>query len=222
MKVIICADDFKTGYLTLLSAQLATKGFDYEIVMVSPPWAWKKKIQAWIAGIGGHQGKVCFLDAYDMLCFGTPEELYNKIDSPLIFAGDRCCWPSAPLAWNYPYCNTPWKYVNAGGLAGFAPDVHEFLTRIDGYMKFTYPAKQADCEQLYFTLKYLDGEGRVDSDCRIFHCMLDDPCDILAATGDRFMNTFTGTLPTFIHGQGKSFVTRPDIFPGEYQSWNWY
>lgn len=224
MKVVIAADDFKAGYLPLLSTQLTAAGMEFEVVPVTKPWAWKKKVEAWIRGIGDHTGKVALVDAYDVLFFGTPEELDAKITSPLIFAGDRVCWPQEQLKPSYPPCHLPWRFVNAGGVAGDGPTVKRFLTFVASLMKLTIPAHRMDCEQNYFTDQYLHGVGGIDIQCNIFHCMLKDPPGTLAPAMGRWMNTVTGTLPVFIHGQGRSYEDRADIFPmrsKDFRIWGW-
>ena len=227
LKVIVCADSFTTGYLPMLMAQLVEKDFNHELVMMEKPFAWKKKVKAWLDGLGDHHGKAAFLDAYDVLVFGSPEELYYKISHPLIFSGDRVCWPAMNAAEHYPPAPTPWQYVNCGGIAGYADDLRDFLYMIYGEMTLVYPPGKFDCEQWNATKHYLRGKGIIDHECRIFHCMLGDPPGTLAPVefpDHRWMNTYTGYLPVFIHGQGKSFKQHPEIFPplANYQDWNWY
>jgi hypothetical protein len=225
LKVVLCADDFTIGYLPMLMAQLSDKDVNHELVAVSKPFAWKKKVRAWLDGLGSHHGKAVFIDAYDVLMFGTAEELYHKITSALIFSGDRVCWPASNLEKRYHDIGTPWKFVNSGGIAGHSDALRDFLNMIHSEMKEVYPPGQLDCEQFNCTVHYLRGKGVIDKDCRIFHSMLNDPPGTLAPidfNGPRWMNTYTGTIPVFIHGQGKSFVSRPDIFPPRYKNWNWY
>ena len=228
LKVVLCADDFRIGYLPMLMAQLSEKDVNHELVLISEPFCWKKKIRAWLDGLGGHRGKAVFIDALDVLMFGTPEELYHKINGSLIFSGDRVCWPLASMEPDYPPLDTPWKFINAGGIAGWADELRDFLHMIYGEMLEVYPAGKLDCEQFYIARHYLRGKGVIDKDCRIFHCMLDDPPGTLITTDafgvPRCLNTVTGSLPVFVHGQGKSFKDHPEIFPplDNYRDWNWY
>jgi hypothetical protein len=225
LKVVICADDIGVGYLPMLLAQLIDRDINHEFIPVPRPWAWKNKVEAWIEGLGDHQGRACFVDAYDVLMFGTDEELYHKIDVPLIFSGDRENWPVKEFKDLFPDIGVPWRYINAGGLAGEADTLRSFLNWVDSRMILTIPAGAADCEQAQFAQYYLGGHGVIDRQGSIFHSLNKDPKETLIPWSGRWLNTYTGQRPVFIHGAGKSFKSRPDIFPPPawaYKSWNWY
>src|SRR5580692_8816256 len=55
-------------------------------------------------------------DAFDVLFFGTKQELIDKAPAGFVCAAERNCYPEPHLASRIA-CNEPWRYANAGLIA---------------------------------------------------------------------------------------------------------
>jgi len=61
--------------------------------------------------------RIIFTDAWDVLFFGTKEDLLGKISPFPLVSAERNCWPEENLVDRIPD-NGPWRYVNAGMFCG--------------------------------------------------------------------------------------------------------
>lgn len=143
-----------------------------------------------------------FCDAYDCVVLSTMEEALSKIDvDKITVSGEKNCWPDSSL-WDQYSPNTEWAYVNSG--LYFAPR-DKFLKLFE-----VEPPEYCSDDQLWFTKKYLFGKNGVELDekCNTFQnysFISDGDFDVL---GDRLLNLKTGTMPVFVHGNGRTDLTK--------------
>ncbi len=169
-------------------------------------FSWGKRIEWYKEFLNNNiNDKVCVVDGWDMLFFGTTEELEQKVDRPVIFSAERNCWPDKDKMEKYPNCSTPWRFVNGGAFAGNAKDLLEIL---NGMPDVNVP----DDDQRYYTDCYLNGIGVLDTQCSLFHSLYNGNASDLVPRHGRYYNTLTKEMPCFIHGNGGSWRSREDIF----------
>ena len=98
------------------------------------------------------------------------------------------------------------KYLNSGGIVGYVKDLKEALNKILDYER-SFPSDINFTHQLawqwYFLYDQRD-QMTIDYDCHLWQTLggkqnLDK---IMRKTGDRYVNTLTGSTPCFIHGAG--------------------
>ncbi len=203
MKVGLFTSRPALGFFNTLIAQLEKGKVPFE-VGESPMFTWEGRAHWYRDFLSRNTGQVCLVDGWDTTFWGTRDELEKKIDAPLIFPAERVCWPAPAKPEDFPECDTPWRFINGGGVAGDAQELLRFL-----------PFNQTTAaEDQYYSIKtFLSGVGVRDSRCRLWHNLMGGVPEELIAHKDRWRNTITGEMPCFIHGSGGSHKTRPDIFP---------
>jgi hypothetical protein len=146
--------------------------------------------------------KIVFTDAFDVLFYGTKEDVLGKIGDHVILPGERNCWPDPSLALYMPG-ETPWKFVNGGLLAGRPAVILDWLDKLEQHS--TYHPK-ANNQGWFNLLKSLGCPLiTVDEKTELFYCLFNEN-DELQMEGDRPVNSVFGTHPNFIHANGKSLV----------------
>jgi hypothetical protein len=154
------------------------------------------------------------VDAFDVICVGPPE--LKAPDVPLLLAGELGYWPDRGKESEYGYATTPpktpWRYVHSQ----FVLD----LEYVDWFRNLIQDMDDVEDDQGFLTEAYLQHQYHardrlipatnwsmvLDYDCTVIqsiaHC---HPWDaFFAVEGDRVRNKVTGTLPLFIHGNGRT------------------
>jgi hypothetical protein len=153
------------------------------------------------AALAGLSGPVLFLDAFDVLCFGTAAEIearYRAFGSPLVVAAETICYPWPERAAEYPSCPTRYPYLNAGAWIGEAE-----------YVRSLFRAAGADQvpdetnDQGWLTDLFLADPTRLrlDTGCELFMCLTGAEGDVVRLEG-QWRNRLTGTAPLIFHGNG--------------------
>lgn len=216
MKIIIPLLTSDTQYPGLLAQKMALDKLGWTAEVVYTPFTWgaqMKDLYTWLKANRRDFTHVLYCDAWDVLCFGTPEEFMEKmahikrklqLNPQLAFLGsaEKMCFPEPHKQCVYPFSISPWKYVNGGN----------WFAEIDYFMSLfenTHDGTINDQHWLgrEFCNNYIDHTGRValDWDCDIFQSIaLEDQNDFAVGRNGRIINRVTGTQPLFFHGNGKT------------------
>jgi len=136
----------------------------------------------------------------------TEKELvFHKISTGILLSAERGCYPHPEKAVLYPQVDSPFKYVNGGGWFCNAKSFCELVE--------ANPLTRETVDQVWFTdlyIKYHEtGIVKLDTDCRIFQTIAFCPeYNFIITKNERVINTVTGTLPSFIHGNGHTPLTQ--------------
>ncbi|XP_016405100.1 procollagen-lysine,2-oxoglutarate 5-dioxygenase 3-like [Sinocyclocheilus rhinocerous] len=216
--VITAATEVNDGYLRFM---LTIRQFNYTVQVLGLGEEWKGGDVARTVGGGQkvrwlkkelekHKDKqntvIMFVDSYDVILASGPEELlkkFSRFSHRVVFSAEGFCWPDQRLASKYPVVHHGKRYLNSGGLIGYAPEIHAIVK------KWKY--KDDDDDQLFYTRIYLDKEQR-----RKFNITLDHKSHIFQNLNGaieevvlkfeksrvRARNVAYDTLPVVIHGNG--------------------
>uniref|UniRef100_A0A8D0DWG2 procollagen-lysine 5-dioxygenase n=1 Tax=Salvator merianae TaxID=96440 RepID=A0A8D0DWG2_SALMN len=134
---------------------------------------------------------VMYVDCYDVIFAGGPEELLKKFQQAnhkVVFAADGLIWPDKRLSDKYPIVRSGKRFLNAGGLIGYSPSVYSIVQQWD--------LQDNDDDQLFYTKIYIDQLKRV--------------YEVLLKFEDgrvRARNSVYDTLPITLHGNGPTKLT---------------
>uniref|UniRef100_A0A8C1J8H5 procollagen-lysine 5-dioxygenase n=1 Tax=Cyprinus carpio TaxID=7962 RepID=A0A8C1J8H5_CYPCA len=132
---------------------------------------------------------VLFVDSYDLIFAGGPEEILRKFQQTnhkLVFAAEGIIWPDSRLAEKYPSVRNGKRFLNSGGFIGYTRYIQKIVNQWDLH--------DNDDDQLFYTKIYVDPLQRVSGE---IVCLLDNK------TLDRIIqqkNTVYNSLPAIIHG----------------------
>nr|XP_028587057.1 procollagen-lysine,2-oxoglutarate 5-dioxygenase 2 isoform X2 [Podarcis muralis] len=149
---------------------------------------------------------VMYVDCYDVIFAGGPEELLKKFQQAnhkVVFAADGLIWPDKRLADKYPVVRSGKRYLNAGGFIGYSPAVNSIVQQ--------WNLQDNDDDQLFYTKVYIDQLKRerinitLDHKCNIFQTLNGAVDEVLLKFEDgraRARNSLYDTLPVTLHGNG--------------------
>ncbi|XP_006637768.2 procollagen-lysine,2-oxoglutarate 5-dioxygenase 2 isoform X1 [Lepisosteus oculatus] len=153
---------------------------------------------------------VMAIDSYDVIFAGGPEELLKKFQQAnhkVLFAAEGLIWPDKRLADKYPSVRSGKRFLNSGGIIGYAPYVYRIVEQ--------WNLHDNDDDQLFYTKIYLDPLQRerlnitLDHKCQIFQNLNGAIDEVLLKFGTervRARNTVYDTLPIAIHGNGNTKI----------------
>ena len=103
--------------------------------------------------------------SYDVIFLDPVSEIVNKFlnwpDARVIFSAEAECWPHKSLASRYPEVSRGKRYLNSGGFIGYATDLYAIVNSKE--------IKDADDDQLFYTMVYLDPEMREKHKIKLDH-----------------------------------------------------
>jgi predicted O-methyltransferase YrrM len=70
--------------------------------------------------------RIVMTDAWDVLFYGTKEEVFRKVPEALIVSAERNCYPEPDIALRFT-SSSPWRYANNGMVAGSPRSIIEWL-----------------------------------------------------------------------------------------------
>lgn len=165
---------------------------------------------------------VVFADAYDSAVVAPPNQVASSFRSAeaavgrgcVLFQAERNCWPDDHLRPVYDDRDRareaePWRYLNSGGFAGLACDVRKLLE--------ANPIGEEPDDQRHFTRVYLKAQPAddppivLDRSCRLFQSLFCSRDDVDFG-GTRVSNTYTGSCPCIVHGNGSAPMDRVDAW----------
>lgn len=202
MKLIVLtfADNFdNSGFLKLKESVK-----DFEFLPVYQPFGFGIQYKQMANFVNSYQGDAThfvYVDAYDNICFGTPDEVEQKFKAfncRMLISAEKNCFPSHWRSVEYPKCNTPWKYINGGGSMFEIEYFKEMVARnpMQTY-GFMDPDYLLDC-----LLK--EPDIKLDNNCEIFQTIAHSNRDEWDIVGNRIRNIGTNTTPVFFHGNGRT------------------
>uniref|UniRef100_A0A8C1BC92 procollagen-lysine 5-dioxygenase n=1 Tax=Cyprinus carpio carpio TaxID=630221 RepID=A0A8C1BC92_CYPCA len=136
---------------------------------------------------------VLFVDSYDLIFAGGPEEILRKFQQTnhkLVFAAEGIIWPDSRLAEKYPSVRNGKRFLNSGGFIGYTRYIQKIVNQWDLH--------DNDDDQLFYTKVYVDPLQRVISGLRLTIVY-----EVLLKFGKervRVRNTVYNSLPAIIHG----------------------
>ncbi|XP_053198466.1 procollagen-lysine,2-oxoglutarate 5-dioxygenase 2 isoform X2 [Scomber japonicus] len=151
---------------------------------------------------------VLSVDSYDLIFAGGPEEILRKFQQAhhkVLFAAEGLIWPDKRLADKYPSVRSGKRYLNSGGIIGYAPYINKIVTQ--------WNLHDNDDDQLFYTKVYLDPLKReslnmtLDHKCQIFQNLNGAADEVLLKFGTdrvRVRNTAYDSLPVVVHGNGNT------------------
>lgn len=204
LKVITTCDNINhPGYLKL-KASLNKFGYDHEVV--NHPFSFGHQlpvIQDWCNKYTLDCTHICYIDAFDNVAFGGPEEVIDKFQSlfgkyKMLISAEKNCYPHPERAKDYPETNTPWKYVNGGG----------WLVEIEYFKQLCIKENlNADShDQVWLMEAFLNNQQdiKIDTDCTIFQTIAFSNKEEWEEKEGRFLNIGTDTRPVFFHANGRT------------------
>jgi hypothetical protein len=135
-------DESKMTYLNAPVKNLATR-----------PWGgFKDKLQAmreFLATLPPTD-VVCFVDGYDVTCFGDKEEVlakFKRSKADVLISAETSCYPWSHVQQLYPTTISLYRYVNSGGYMGYVAPLQKVLS---------HDMSACPCDQGYLTYYYLN------------------------------------------------------------------
>lgn len=143
--------------------------------------------------------RIVMTDAFDVLFFGTKQELIDKVSWVPTVSAERNCYPEPSLADKFVDV-TPWRYCNNGMLSG-GPD------KILAFLRWAERTPDLDIlDQGWFNRRMADGGMplAIDWYTKVFYVVSATQEDgALKMEGERPWNSKTGAFPAFFHFSGK-------------------
>uniref|UniRef100_A0A3P8WAE7 procollagen-lysine 5-dioxygenase n=1 Tax=Cynoglossus semilaevis TaxID=244447 RepID=A0A3P8WAE7_CYNSE len=151
---------------------------------------------------------VLSVDSYDLIFAGGPEEILRKFQQAnhkVVFAAEGLVWPDKRLGDKYPLVRSGKRYLNSGGIIGYAPYVNRVVSQ--------WNLHDNDDDQLFYTKIYLNPLQRqelnmtLDHKCQIFQNLNGAVDEVLLKFGTdrvRVRNTAYDSLPVVVHGNGNT------------------
>lgn len=208
MKIIIPLLTSKTDHPGLIAQKHALDKHGWTAEVVETPFVWgnqMKDLYNWLKANRRDFTHVLYCDAWDIMCFGTPDEfmrkLFAKFCSDIKFVGsaEKACFPVKELESEYPPARNAWKYINGGNwFAEIDYFMHLFETTHEDGVNDQYWLGREFCKA-WHEKKLVS----IDSNCEIFQSIaFEDDGDFGIGTDYRILNLKTGTAPLFFHGNG--------------------
>uniref|UniRef100_A0A6Q2X6E9 procollagen-lysine 5-dioxygenase n=1 Tax=Esox lucius TaxID=8010 RepID=A0A6Q2X6E9_ESOLU len=146
---------------------------------------------------------------YDLIFAGGPDEILRKFQEAnhkVLFSAEGLIWPDKRLQDKYPAVRSGKRFLNSGGVIGYAPFVNQIVEQ--------WNLHDNDDDQLFYTKIYLDPQQRVkvwvrlDLEVNVLQLSLAAD-EVLLKFGTervRVRNTVFDTLPVVIHGNANTKI----------------
>lgn len=175
-------------------------GLDVENIAAGGSLRWLVDFYRAMATRFGHYQKLVFSDGFDVVFFGTKQDVLAKIPTDcVLLAGEKNCYPNAHLRDTFPG-STPWRFVNGGLSAGTPLSYLMWCDRV-----LSHPAYQPMyLNQEFCNLIAHSGSAwfRIDERTELFYCLFGGYAELEFENGLP-VNTLCGTRPNFAHCNGK-------------------
>jgi hypothetical protein len=141
---------------------------------------------------------VLFTDAWDVLCLGDCNSLYEKyltFNKDLVFGAEKMCSPDEDKKDLYKIQNVPFPYLNSGFFIGKAGVIKKFLD--------TYNGEKIN-DQKWWTAIYLENQDAIALDSKALMCLQTWDTDekYYQIQDNKFTYTETSANPIFVHANG--------------------
>jgi procollagen-lysine,2-oxoglutarate 5-dioxygenase len=148
---------------------------------------------------------ICFVDGYDVVQYGTLEELEEKFRSfgaDLVMSAETFCWPNPWMKHLFPETETKYRFPNCGMYIGYGWAIRKLLEWDTYRINFDDQGYTHD-----FLLRQNVCRVVLDHDCVMFQNCVFVPLNDFSYFQDRVINNMKGTKPCFFHFSGGSFKT---------------
>lgn len=203
MKVIVSLDNPNHPGWLKLEESLKRHGWDYHTIVKEWKGFGTKIIGLYEYLVNSYDDDFIYLDAYDNYCIAPPDEFNYKHrgGTGLIISAEKGCYPDIQNMGKFPSVPHEWKYLNSGQIYG----------RRDVFMNLfeQNPVQFEDDDQRWYTERYLEKRSSISLDyCNIFQSVAFEVEGDFTLTYNRLYNNKTHTFPMFIHGNGKTDMTK--------------
>lgn len=203
-------DHPESGTLALYLSQLDAAGIDHDCEKLTDFPGNGGSLQYKIGGLRRrvvqhlNYDKIIFTDGHDVTFYGDKDSVFDKIpDAGVLLGAERNCYPEAELARliNNPL---PWRYANAGWLAGTPESFMLWFDAIERHPQFAGTM----LDQAFFNrlLAANDPLVMIDDHCDLCYCFFGETHEIHDLQFDEQglpINTLTMTRPAFLHQNGR-------------------
>ena len=206
--IVVSAITHRQGMIDEYEDQLAAAGIDYyfhpialDNGIVSITARWKFKFIREMCEKFSDYERIIFTDAWDVLFYGTKEDLLQKVTVRPVVSTERNCWPEGNLKFKYEL-KGPWKYCNAGMICGPPIDLRCW---VEHELSLNMPNLEL-MEQMWFNRKVATGtySFKLDIYVGLFYTVSCDHEDgTLQMKNGRPYNSYSDTYPNFFHFSGK-------------------
>ena len=146
--------------------------------------------------------KIIFSDAFDVLFYGSKEEVLEKIpDDYVLSAAEKNCYPDPNIAAFIPG-NTPWRFFNGGLWCGTPENIFKWIDAIEHHPSYNPNILDQQFFNWVLSQKYTNSFLHIDSYTNLFFCLYCGYPELEFQNGVPY-NTFCRTHPNFIHANGK-------------------
>lgn len=132
-------------------------------------------------------------------------EITNIPKDHILYSTEKACYPQTSYAKLHPETDSPWRYLNGGGVCGPIKLMIEYYERYGLCNVGSINGQQYLQERFFQAVK--DGfPVKLDTECEIFQTLAfaDESEFQWGENGERqaLMNMVTGTIPCVLHGNG--------------------
>ena len=203
MKVIVSLDNPNHAGWLKLEESLKRHGWDYHTIVKEWKGFGTKIIGLYEHLVNAYDEDFIYLDAYDNYCIASSDEFAYKYKagSGLIISSEKGCYPDSNNRGKFPTVPHEWKYLNSGQIYGRREDFMKLFEQ--------NPVRFEDDDQRWYTDRYLERRSSISLDyCNIFQSVAFEVEGDFTLTYNRLYNNKTHTFPMFIHGNGKTDMTK--------------
>ena len=164
---------------------------------------------------------ICFVDAYDVIAYGSEDELVSKFkehNCDFLISCEANCYPGE-FSDKHPILNTKtvYKFINSGTYIGYRHAVWDFLTwkSVEEIVKYCKHGTDQYYLMSYFLEYHKTKRIVLDYGQTIFQVMYGISWHDFEITDGRVYNTILKATPCFLHFNGESNLTHisADILP---------
>lgn len=205
IKVITTVSDPNNeGYHKLIKS-LREKSWDYMVIVnqnINWNWSGFKDIYEWcLTDEAKNYTHFLYTDGFDTLAVRDASQFNFTLPSGFIFSTEKQCFPRKDWEGLHPKCESEWQYLNHGQ---FIAEISQFLKYYEGVFD-----KDITCQEYAMDLYLKPIEGfNLDTKCEIFQTLAFESEGDFLIEDKVIMNTKTGKLPFFIHGNGRTDMTK--------------
>jgi hypothetical protein len=202
MKVIVSLDNPNHAGWLKLEESLKQHGWAYHSIVREWKGFGTKIIGLYEYLCSTDIDEFIYLDAYDNYCIASPHEFkFKKKDYRMIVSSEKGCYPDTHKMGMFPVVNHEWKFLNSGQIYG----TKEHFINVYN----TNPPRFEDDDQRWYTERFLAMPDKIGLDyCNIFQSVAFEVEGDFTLTYNRLYNNKTHTFPMFIHGNGKTDMTK--------------
>jgi hypothetical protein len=203
MKIIVSLDNPNHPGWLKLEESLKRHGWEYVTIVKEWKGFGTKIIGLYEHLVNDYDDDFIYLDAYDNYCIAPPDEFNYKHrgGTGLIISAEKGCYPDSHNMGKFPSVPHEWKYLNSGQIYGRREDFIKLFEQ--------NPVRFEDDDQRWYTDRFLERRSSISLDyCNIFQSVAFEVEGDFTLTYNRLYNNKTHTFPMFIHGNGKTDMTK--------------